>query len=79
MMFSCKIMRIALTTSAGLLLTGVGMIYLVSSVAADSGGISLVINTLGILCLLSAPILLLAILVLALLPGTRKSLSLCNH
>lgn len=79
MMFNCKVMRNILVTSATLLFIGFLLILLASQVINHSGMISLAINALGILSLLLAPALFLLVIVLALMPGARKSLSLCNH
>jgi hypothetical protein len=77
---NCNTMREGVLVSAVLLLLGVVLILAASRLLPDIDALLLTTNTLGIVSLLLAPLVLLATVILTLAwPGARQQMRDCNH
>lgn len=77
---NCNTMREGVVVSALLLLLGVVLILAASRLLPDIDALLLAINTLGIVSLLLAPLVLLATFIVTLAwPGAEQRLRDCNH
>lgn len=78
-MLSCNALKKILFASALLLVLGGGLIFLAPFTDPAKTSLTLVINSIGIGCVLVAAALLAGTTLLALLPGSRRRLEACNH
>jgi hypothetical protein len=77
---NCNTMREGVLVSAVLLLLGVVLILAASRLLPDIDALLLTTNTLGIVSLLLAPLVLFATVILTLAwPGARQQMRDCNH
>ena len=78
-MLSCSALKNIVFVSSFFLTLGGGLIFLAPITDPSRSEITLIINAMGIGSILIAAALLVGTTVLALLPGSRRSLEACNH
>mgnify|MGYP001430221182 CR=1 FL=1 len=77
---SCETMREGVIVSASFLVTGVILLFLISSgIIPSAFYLPLIFNVLGIFCLLFAPLILIGTFITTVLPKSRKKLENCDR
>jgi len=72
-------MREGVIVSMVFLLMGGGLIFLAASILPKIAYLPLVVNIIGIICVLFAPFILISTFIVTVLPKSKEKMDKCDH